>query len=100
MENPEKIELINGNGREYTIDLPKVFILAKNINSAAIDHITENTGLVFEKCNSGYEAKLESSQQFLKLFLTYNFKSRYFNNLDTKNTILLKFYNKKNDPFG
>lgn len=88
-----KINLFNGNGHRYKLDMPCIHILADNINDVALDHIKKQTGLIFKKNGWGYEAKPRTFYQITKLFLTYDFKTQYHNNLTTKNTILLKFCN-------
>ena len=90
----ETLTLINGNNQQYNIGLPKVIILAK-LNDVATEHIYKNTGLLFRESKTGMinsiEAQPHSSEQIAKLFMTYNFKTRYYNNWDYKNTIVLKF---------
>lgn len=86
----ETLTLINGNNQEYSVELPKLFIMAEHINEVAIGHIHENTGLGFVKTAWGYEAQPATSEQIAKLFLTYNFKTQYNNNASVHNTILLK----------
>ena len=86
----ETITRINGNRQSYTTDMPKISILAKHINDVALAHIKENTGLDFVKNNWSYDAQPTESKQIVALFLTYNYKTQYHNNLDIKNTLLLK----------
>lgn len=83
------LTLINGNGRPFNIGLPKLFMLGK-INDVALAHVKENTGLDFIEKHGGYEAQPETGDQITALFLTYNFKTRYYNNCGTKNTLFLK----------
>ena len=86
----EKITRINGNGKSYTTDLPKVVILG-SLNDTALNHVFENTGLKFIISNHGnLEAQPTSSNQIASLFMTYNFKTRYYNNIDYENTLFLK----------
>ena len=88
--NEETITRINGNGKPYTTGLPRLVIIGF-MNDAAINHIFENTGLSFVKGNWGnLEAQPTSSKQIATLFMTYNFKTRYYNNWNTKNTIMMK----------
>lgn len=84
-----ELTLINGNNRPYKIGLPKLFMLGR-INDVAMAHIHENTGLNFVEKTGGYEAQPENGNQIAALLMTYNFKTRYYNNIDTKNTIFLK----------
>jgi hypothetical protein len=86
----ETITLINGNKQAHEVELPRLLWQTDGINDVALAHVRENTGLDFVKCFSGYEAKPASSQQIAALFLTYNFKTRYYNNASTKNTLILR----------
>ena len=85
----EVLTLINGNNQKYTVGLPKIVILEKRYNDVAMQHIFEETGLRFtgDYC---MEAQPENSQQIVKLFLTYNFKTQYHNNATSHNTLYLK----------
>lgn len=89
----EQITTINGNKQPVTKDLPRLEILTRHgINDVALAHITENTGLTFTKTAwDNYETQPTESRQIAALFLTYNFKTQYHNNGNTKNTIFLKF---------
>ena len=84
------LTLINGNNQKYNLGLPRLIMLGY-CNETALGHIAENTGLSFIKNQwNGYEAQPENSDQIAKLFMTYNFKTRYFNNWQYENTIVLK----------
>jgi len=85
----ETLTMVNGNRQKYTVDLPKLVILGDKWNDTALEHIYEETGLLF-KGEHNMEAQPHSSQQIAKLFLTYNFKTRYYNNWDAHNTLFLK----------
>jgi hypothetical protein len=85
----ETLKRINGNNQPYTVGLPKIVILGKRYNETAMEHIFEETGLRFTGENN-MEAQPETSQQIVQLLLTYNFKTRYFNNWQAKNTLMLK----------
>jgi len=86
------LTLINGNGQPYTKELPKIVILGgEHINDIALAHIKENTGLGFFPCSGGIEAQPKNAEQIVKLFMTYNFKTKYYDNWDHHNTIFLKF---------
>ena len=86
----ETITRINGNGQPYTVGLPTIKIIGY-INDVALDHIFDNTGLRFEKgIGNIYEAQPTESKQIVALFLTYNFKTKYYNNWQATNTIYLK----------
>ena len=87
----DTITRINGNGQPYTTDLPKIVYLTKHINDVALAHIKENTGLDFVIGGwSNYEAQPTESRQIAALLMTYNFKTRYYNNASNKNTLFLK----------
>ena len=87
----DRITRINGNGKPYTTDLPKLVWLTDQINDVALAHIKENTGLEFTVGGWGnYEAQPTESWQIAALLMTYNFKTRYYNNWDHKNTLMLK----------
>ena len=86
----ETLTRINGNGQPYTMDLPKIVILAENINDTALDFIWRNTHLNFVKKGQGYEAQPTGTKQMALLMVGYNFKSRYYNNNDSRNTLYLK----------
>lgn len=86
----EQITRINGNRQPYTVDLPSLVWLTDNVNDVALAHIEENTGLVFKKTGWAYTAQPVESKQIVALLLTYNFKTRYYNNADFKNQLHLK----------
>lgn len=87
----DTITRINGNGQPYTTDLPRLVFVTKHINDVALAHIKENTGLDFVVGGWGnYEAQPTESYQIAALLMTYNFKTRYYNNATSKNTLYLK----------
>ncbi len=87
----DTITRINGNGQPYTTDLPKIVYLTNQINDLALAHIKENTGLEFIIGGWGnYEAQPTESWQIAALLMTYDFKSRYYNNASNENTLFLK----------
>jgi len=86
----ETLTMINGNGKQYTTELPKLHILDRYINDVALEHIWDETGLQFRDTGLGYVAQPWNSKQIVQLFLTYNYKTQYHNNAITKNTIYLK----------
>lgn len=87
----EVLTLINGNNQPYTLGLPKIVIIGEKYNDVALQHIAENTGLHFAVgCFNTMEAQPEESQQIVRLFLTYNFKTEYHNNASDHNTLFLK----------
>ena len=86
----ETLKLTNGNGQQYTRELPRIVIMAR-FNDIARLHIEEDTGLHLK--DTGWdcmEAQPETSQQIVKLFLTYNFKTQYHDNATSQNTLYLK----------
>lgn len=85
----ETLTMINGNKQHYTVGLPKIIILEKRYNDIAMEHIYQETGLRFEGDNT-MEAQPHESQQIVKLFLTYNFKTQYHDNATNHNTLFLK----------
>ena len=87
----ETITRVNGNGKDYTTGLPLLVIIGGDkINDVAMKHIFKNTGLNFEVKAGRAEAQPQTSRQIAALFMTYNYKTRYFNNADYKNTLMLK----------
>ena len=91
----EQVTRYNGNNTLYTVDMPKIIILAEHINDVALNHIRKNTGLDFIKKGwlNNYEAQPTTHTQLTALFLTYNFKTQYNDNANIKNSLLLKFVN-------
>ena len=98
----EQITLVNGNGKKYSVGMPKIYIAESYINEVALSHILENTGLEFEKSGNGYmyEAQPTSSNQIVALLLTYNYKTRYMNNSLNKNTLVLYFNEERMEEGG
>jgi hypothetical protein len=87
----KKLELINGNGQPYYLGLPKLVILTRHAwNDVALNHIKENTGLWFTFNGWCMEAQPDRPDQIVKLFMTYNFKTRFYNNATHHNTLMLK----------
>jgi len=85
-----EIRLYNGNGQQITKRLPKIVIRGK-LNDTSIAHIENQTGLIFSESAWGWlEAQPINAKQIVALFMTYNFKSRYFDNWDYKNELHLK----------
>jgi hypothetical protein len=87
----KKLKLINGNNNPYYLGLPKIVICSGHKwNDVALNHIKENTGLNFTETFGGMSAQPTSSDQIIKLFMTYNFKTRFYNNSMHHNTLMLK----------
>ena len=87
----ETITLINGNGQPYTRGLPALRILGY-MNPVALEHVRDNTGLTFQQVGPGnmYEAQPIEAKQIVALFMTYNFKTKHYDNWQARNTIYLK----------
>jgi hypothetical protein len=86
----ETITTLTGNQQPITRPLPRLYWLTGEINDVAIQHIFANTGLTFTRVGGGYEAYAERSSQVIALLMTYNFKTRYFDNANEANTLMLK----------
>jgi len=87
----ETITTYNGNKQKVVKGLPTIIIIGK-CNDVALEHLKDNTQLNFKPYGlSGYMAQPDTSKQIVKLFLTYNFKTCYFDNGDYKNTLMLKW---------
>ena len=86
----ETITRMNGNGKKYTTNLPLLIICTSHYNDVALNWIKENTGLEFKKANYGYTAQPTESNQIATLLMLYNFKTKYYNNWQYSNTLLLK----------
>lgn len=85
-------EMYNGNNQLYSRPLPMIIIQANPFNEVARKHIEKQTGLAFEeKPWHQWEAQPTSYDQYMRLFLTYNFKTRYYNNWQYNNTLVLRF---------
>lgn len=85
-----KIKRIDGNGKPYYSEMPKIHILDE-INDVALNHIKENTGLNFKSSGFGYVATPKQYKQVLVLLMTYNFKTQYHDNATNHNILYLKF---------
>jgi hypothetical protein len=87
----ETITRVNGNGKDYTKNLPLLVLIdGDKINDVAMKHILENTGLRFEVKAGRAEAQPQTAIQIAALLMTYNYKTRYYDNLTYKNTLMLK----------
>ena len=86
----EEISRFNGNGKRYKTNIPLIFYITDYINPVAIQHIKKNTGLLFKKGSWGYSVQPKNSKQIIKLLVTYDFKTNYVNNWNSKNTLFLK----------
>ena len=93
-QDPEIIARINGNGQPYYRPIPEVHILTKHINSTALEHIWDNTGLQADTTRiNKYIYRPKTAKQLVTLLMTYNFKIWNYDNYDHKNTLFLKFNN-------
>jgi hypothetical protein len=86
----ETLTMYNGNDQKTEKGLPKIEFITKYINPTALEHIKKQTGLEFVKKAWSYEAQPTSSNQITRLFLTYNFKTRYYDNMTYSNTLMIK----------
>jgi len=87
----ETLRLTNGNRQEYEINLPKIIIWGQ-INDTALIWLEVQTGLRFSKKPlNRLEAQPIAGKQIAALFMTYNFKTKYYNNGTFKNELHLKF---------
>ena len=89
----QNLSFINGNHQRYLKTSPSVMVLGK-MNDVALAHLKKQTGLNFKENNwpvPGYIVEKTTWQKVSKIFLTYNFKSRYYDNWNYKNTLMLKF---------
>jgi hypothetical protein len=82
------ITRLNGNKRPYTTGIPKLCI-AKFGNETAKEWFIKNTGLELKDKYGYYEAQPKTFKQIYKVFAVYNWKTRYFNNASSRNTLFL-----------
>lgn len=87
----DSIAITNGNGKVISRPLPALIIVQRTINEVVLRLIEKDTGLVFHKGTFGYTATPYNHAQISTLLVRYNFETRYFDNNEFKNTILLKF---------
>jgi len=90
-ERRREMKFINGNKQVYIKGVPTVVLLSR-FNNVALDFLQRNTGLKFTK-QDGFGHLIThptKPEQIAKLFMVYNFKTRYYNNASTKNTLFLK----------
>jgi hypothetical protein len=85
----EVLNMFNGNDQPTVKGLPKIVILG-GMNDVALAHLEKNTGLKFEKSWNSLQAQPTSSNQIVRLFLSYNYKTQYHNNMQNENTLFLK----------
>jgi len=85
----QQLTFWNGNGKRYLKSSPRLLIFGK-MNDVARNHFVKQTGLKLENCSSGYTVENTTWAKIAKLFLTYNFRTRYYNNLDYQNTLMIK----------
>ena len=93
----ETLRTYNCNKQLMVRTMPKIVLLEKFVNETAIEHIYQNTGIQFVKGPWNYEAQPTTSNEVMRLLLTYNFKTQYHDNGSDKNTLFLKFC--KNEGF-
>lgn len=85
----EQVTTYGGNGQAITRELPKL-VFYGHMNDVALEHVRHCTGLELEVTHSGYTAQPTTADQVVRLLLTYNFKTRYFDNWDHRNELHLK----------
>lgn len=78
----------NGNGQLYELKIPMIVINTK-MNEHDLAEIEKQTGLKFKECWEGFEAQPTMFEQITMLFLCYNFETKYYNNHQYTNTIVL-----------
>jgi hypothetical protein len=89
----ETLTRLNGNRQEYTLPLPKIVVLSRNINDVALDWIRQNTGLNLKKTAWAYEAQPKTSAQIVKLLTMSGTPLIQFqNNATNKNVLFMKYY--------
>lgn len=86
----ETITRINGNGQEYTLPLPELYINEQFLNDYFFQNVEKQTGLKFTKSAWGYVAQPMKHSQITTLFAMYNFESTYYNNSTHENMYFLK----------
>jgi len=94
----EVIGRYNGNNQFYETPLPKIVIIqGAKLNDVAKAYLMKNTKLDFKETRyNELEATPNSSNQIVTLLLTYNWKTRYYNNSDYKNELHL-YHNLSNE---
>lgn len=90
MSKKETLIVYGGNGQRITKTPPQICILDK-MNDVAFEHLQNNMNLAFKDEGWCYSAQARDFKQITKLLLTYNFKTRYYDNSDFKNTLMVKF---------
>jgi len=84
------VKFINGNGKAYTRGLPKIVIIGE-VNKVALSFLEKNTGLNFTKTPlDSRTTRPTRAEQIVKLFMTYNWKTRYYDNAMYNNTLFIK----------
>ena len=85
----ETITRVDGNGRPYTLPLPRLQIVG-TMNDVAKENLETQTGLQFTLNFTGLTAQPTHGWQIAALLMTCNFKTRFYNNGSTHNTLFLK----------
>ena len=87
-EKAEKITRINGNGHEYTLPLPELYILNKDKKYPLED--CKISGLKFESCGFGnLRCQPMKLKEINRLLSAHSFKADFHNNASNKNTLFL-----------
>jgi hypothetical protein len=88
----EVFNKVDGNGNPYQQGIPKLVLLDNDVHENMLAGIKELTGLEFNNSNnSSYTVQPTSSHQITSLLMSgFGFKTRYIDNWNHRNTILLK----------
>lgn len=91
MSKKETFKMLNGN-KQIIIKTPPFIWILDRMNDTAKEWLEMQTGLILTRHGlRGYCAQPQKTQQITQLLLTYNFRTRYFDNGDYSNTLMLKF---------
>lgn len=83
------ISIFNGNNKRYTLGIPELMI-SKFGNETAKNHFIRNTGLKLVDKAGYYKAQPKTFKQLYKVFVTYNWKTTFYNNASHNNVIKLE----------
>jgi hypothetical protein len=87
----ERLTLVNGNGKEYIIDVPKI-VLQDTPNDTWLKLVSVEDNLEFTKTGWGFEAQPTTNEQIVKFLIRCGgAKVRYYNNLSQGNAIYVRF---------
>lgn len=83
------ISIYNGNGKRYTLTVPRLFIKEK-LSTFILSYLKKQTGMSFEPYGNGYMAQPKTFKQLYKLFARYNFTTTFYDNASWKNVLSLE----------